>query len=146
MELCPSRRSKLDYQEKIIITSNLTVFCAKIELILTILSVLFQFSKRHGMIMMTFLTDRNETRKRDLLLTLEALCHLSHSTTTLFHRITILKVVMTSQQQFYNWLLLFKSSQLFHSTKNNLQKNQRDFQRYYESWSNTRKSRSMQHN
>ncbi len=65
----------------IIITNNLTVFCSKIELILTILSVLFLFSKRHGMIMMTFLTGLNETRTRYLMLTRQALFHLSHWTT-----------------------------------------------------------------
>jgi hypothetical protein len=101
VQLCPSRQSKLDYQENII-TSNFMVFCAKIQLILTILSVLFLFSKRHGMIMMTFLTGPNETRTRDLLLTRQALCHLSHRTTKWFHRTTISKVFMTSQQQFYN--------------------------------------------
>jgi hypothetical protein len=102
MELCPSRRSKFDYQEKIIITSNLTVFCANIELILTILSVLFLLSKRHGMIRITFLTSPNEIRALDLLLIRQALCHLTHRTTESFHRTTISKVVMTSQQQFYN--------------------------------------------
>ncbi len=68
----------------IIITSNLTVFCAKIALILTILSVLFLFYKRHWIIMMPFLSGPNETRTRDLLFTRQALCHLSHKPSKYF--------------------------------------------------------------